>query len=146
MSNIADCAFAIAKEDLKKMNGAIRKAEKNEKNTHNDNVWIDISNGWAVDWEKLDTYSYDSPTYVEEYDDHITVFFGARWNFPYDLEYKLYEYGVRWQGIACEDGEDYIDDELGNSDFGLCVVEEKGECDGESFVQHYVKDASKKGE
>lgn len=104
-----------------------------------------VSNGWEVDWLKLNAYSYDSTPFVNEYEDHITIYFGGRWNFPEKLEDKLNAYGVLWQGAACEDGMDWQVDDLGNYDFGLRIGKEKSEYtgdDGEEYWQHYVEDTS----
>lgn len=100
------------------------------------------SKGWKVDWKKLNAYSYDYTPSVGEYEDHITIYFGGRWSFPTSLEDKLNEYGVLWQGAGCEDGCDWQDDEMGNSDFGLRVKSETEYCDGEPYTQHYVEDTS----
>lgn len=80
------------------------------------------SNGWEVNWKLLNAYSYQSDTNVQEYDDHITIYFGGRWGFPQDLEDTLNRAGVRWQGAVAEDGCEVYDSELGNEDFGLRLV------------------------
>ena len=203
MANLADCAFAVAKDDIYKMNGAIRRAEPGEKSTvvykstYKDGdteytYWykyvdgkadscriksggqtiyegrgidgikeaqekmknmkhIDFSiatkdtlveNGWVVDWLKLNAFSYDYTPSVAEYGDHITVFFGGRWSFPSSLEDKLNEFGVLWQGAGCEDGMDWQDDEMGNTDFGLRIGKDTDYCNGEKYVYHFVEDRS----
>ncbi len=212
MANIADCAVAIAIEDLPKLNGAIKKVDvpqskwekyqtvvrsyyedsktgrkcvlfcKNgydetiyrlrengkviaettdgnytpikdkleelgmAKNWSKEKILEDkfISNGYEVDWLKLDSYSYDMTPWVMEHGDHITLYFGGRWNFPEKLENKLNEYGVRWQGAACDGSMDWEVDDLGNSDFGLRVAKDNvsGD-DGESYCDYYVEDTSK---
>lgn len=100
------------------------------------------SEGWCVDWVKLHSYSYDSDTWVQEYDDHITVYFGGRWSFPSELEDLLYEKGIEWQGAVVEDGCDVLDDELGNTDFNLRIEEEENEYDGDTYTTHYIEDTS----
>lgn len=203
MANLADCAFAVAKDDIYKMNGAIRRAEPGEKSTmvtksiYKDGddeytywfKWTEgainscrlkkgneviadtsdrdemakitaklkdmtlvgfsetvkdthVENGLVVDWQKLNTYSYEYTPSIHEFEDHITVYFGGRWSFPSHLEDKLNEFGVRWQGAGCEDGCDWQDDEMGNCDFGLRVKSEVEYCDGEKYNQHYVEDTS----
>lgn len=214
MANLADCAVAIAKSDLGKMQGAVEKVEdddgkdkyehavrsqykvdgKNDKwtllheNGYNGaesydhytlkkngevvtatDKWAVIneaidgfglvkewdktkvlrdnftSNGWKVDWLKLNSYSYDYTPYVHEYEDHITIYFGGRWDFPSSLEDKLNEYGVLWQGAGCEDGCDWEYDEFGNSDFGLRIKREKSDYvddDGTEYWNRYVEDTS----
>lgn len=206
MANLADCAFAIAKEDIQKTDGAIRKAEPGEKSSYvtkdvykdgNDEYvywfkWsegggnscrlkkgnevicdtsdpdgmkkisekirgmkhigfsetvkdVHVENGWAVDWRKLNTYSYEYTPSIHEFEDHVTVYFGGRWSFPSNLIDSLDNYGVLWQGAGCEDGCDWQDDEMGNTDFGLRVKREKSEWrddDGNYIYQHYVEDTS----
>ena len=206
MANLADCAFAIAKEDILKTDGAIRRANPGEKCTMvtkskykdgNDEYiywfkWtegptnscrlvkngvtiidttdekeiakttdmlrnmervgftetikdVHVENGWAVDWRKLNSYSYDYTPSICEFEDHLTVYFGGRWSFPSSLEDSLNNYGVMWQGAGCEDGCDWQDDEMGNTDFGLRVKSEKSEWqddDGNYIYQHYVEDTS----
>lgn len=210
MANMAECAFAVAKDDINKMDGALRKAEPNEqakcayKRTYkndetgevrivyesyegtmwepsvikvkNKGVTIEeyhgedckncnvqkelydkgyhlinsktiadttVENGWMVDWVKLNAYSYDYTPYINEYEDHITVFFGGRWNFPAELENTLNDMGVRWQGAGCEDGMDWQYDNFGNTDFGLRIGEETEYCDGEPYTQHFVEDTDR---
>lgn len=212
MANLAECAFAVAKDDINKMDGALRKAEPNEqskcvyKRTYknretgevrivyesyegtmwepsvikvknkdttieeyhgkdcknwnaqtrlyndgysltNSKVLADttVDNGWMVDWVKLNAYSYDYTPYISEYEDHITVFFGGRWDFPSDLENTLNGMGVRWQGAGCEDGMAWQFDDGGNWDFGLRIGEETEYCDGEPYQQHFVEDTSEYG-
>lgn len=206
MANIADCAFAVAKDDLNKMNGAIRRAEEGEQprvvykrvykhketgeicslyeeynssrwsvskiklvkgghtikewegddckncnavdelhnkgyelHTSKDVVNKTVGNGWAIDWIKLDSYSYDYDPWVQEYEDHITVFFGGRWNFPSKLEDKLNEFGVRWQGAGCDECMDWKFDDGGNTDFGIRIKEE----DCGDYTNWYCADESK---
>lgn len=112
--------------------------------TNNNKVYIDkyYSNEWCVDWAKLGSYSYDSDTWVQEYDDHITVYFGGRWSFPSEVEDFLYEKGVEWQGAVVEDGCEVLDDELGNTDFNLRIEEEENEYDGDTYTTHYIEDTS----
>lgn len=206
MANLADCAFAVAKDDIYKMDGAIRKATPGEtcvyvtKSIYKDGddeyvywfKWVEgvgtscrlkkdnevivdtsdkdemakvsdklknmthvgytetvkdmhVENGWVVNWQKLNTYSYDYTPSIHEFEDHITVYFGGRWSFPSHLEDKLNELGVKWQGAGCEDGMDWQDDEMGNSDFGLRVKRERSDWkddDGNYIYQHYVEDTS----
>lgn len=209
MANLADCAVAIAKEDLGKLNGAIRKAtpkdksyvyitettfEKDGKKAKIKTDYIDYawerrkatlekdgkveeiesgkdlsevinklydegykqtgykaledqfeSNGWIVDWVKLNAYSYETTPSVGEYEDHITIYFGGRWDFPDTLIQTLDNAGVLWQGAGCEDGCDWQYDEFGNTDFGLRVGKEKSDYvddDGTEYWQHYVEDTS----
>lgn len=208
MANLADCAVAIAKSDLDKMDGAITKVENDGRDkyeyatkqkykqensddvytlyTHHAedsvyrlrkngemiiecNEWKPVqekieelnlqqdwgstkvladnftTNGWRVDWRKLDAYSYDYTPYIAEYDDHVTIYFGGRWDFPSSLENKLNEYGVSWQGAGCEDGCDWEYDEFGNSDFGLRIRKEKSDYvddDGTEYWNRYVYDSS----
>lgn len=97
------------------------------------------SNGWCVDWKKLHAYSYEMDTYVQEYDDHITIFFGGRWCFPEKLEEFLNSKEVLWQGAEAECGCAYLNDELGNSDFGLVASITK---DDEGYDDYYVEDRS----
>lgn len=206
MANIAECGVAIAKEDLKKLDGAITKVdvadgieevfafeitkrlgEKEErhkvvrhhcyifkgvgnsesqsyyevdgKRMENDeyekkypytewNTDYDThkvitdkaySNGWCVDWKKLHSYSYEMDTYVQEYDDHITIFFGGRWGFPENLENLLDEKEVRWQGAEAESGCEVLNDKLGNEFFGLNCIREK---DDEGYWNYMVEDRS----
>lgn len=101
-----------------------------------------VDNGWRIDLAKLHCYSYDYTPYVSEYDDHITVFFGGRWDFPDSLVNTLDNLGVSWQGAGCEDGMAWQYDEFGNSDFGLRIGEETEYCDGDRYTQHYVEDTS----
>lgn len=210
MANLAECAFAVAKDDLNKMDGALRKAEPNEqakcayKRTYKNNetgevrvvfesyegtMWqpatiklkqngttikeyrgdeckncdvqkelydegyhltnsktiadTTVENGWVVDWVKLNAYSYDYTPMINEYEDHITVFFGGRWDFPSELENTLNEMGVRWQGAGCEDGMCWQFDDFGNWDFGLRIGEETEYCDGEPYQQHFVEDTDR---
>lgn len=211
MANMAECAIAIAKKDLRFMNGAIEKIEDDdgrdkyeyacrmyyEENGKNDEwtllheneygeesynryilrkngevvldteKWDDVnkiivsnnlqklwdkdrvlkdiitSNKWKVDWRKLNSFSYDYTPYVHEYEDHVTIYFGGRWDFPSKLEDKLNSYGVLWQGAGCEDSMNWKYDEFGNADFGLRVKSEtEYDSDGESYEQHYVTDTS----
>ncbi len=210
MANLAECAIAIAKEDLDKTDGAIRKANDGEKSEmvykriyknkdtngkytlyeeYHDNMWhpsklvlkkgtatitvaegdncdyakldselrdkgycldksenirnITVCDGYRIDWIKLNTYSYDYTPYVSEYEDHITIFFGGRWDFPSSLEDKLWSFGVRWQGAGCEDGMDWQFDDGGNWDFGLRIGSETEYCDGEPYQQHFVEDTDR---
>lgn len=204
MANICDCAVAIAKEDLKKLDGAITRTKKGEgetyktsweivkggerrkvisyehhefkgvgqstsesyflvdgkkitpdeyKETYNElgtewredwethKVLIDTYyvEGWKIDWLKLHTYSYETPPYVAEYDDHITIYFGGRWSFPENLEELLNKKEVRWQGAEAECGCEVLNDELGNEDFGLTAGIYKDE---EDYDNYFVEDRS----
>lgn len=106
---------------------------------------ITVDNGWLVDWVKLKTYSYEYTPSIHEFEDHVTVYFGGRWSFPSNLIDSLDNYGVLWQGAGCEDGCDWQDDEMGNTDFGLRVKRERSEWkddDGNYIYQHYVEDTS----
>lgn len=98
------------------------------------------NNGWCVDWRKLNAYSYEMDTYVAEYDDHITIYFGGRWTFPEKLEEFLDSKEVRWQGAEAECGCEVLNNELGNEDFGLMCYIEK---DDEGYDNYYVEDRSK---
>lgn len=130
---------AIGHKNVQKVVDALRDMKRigyeEIKDTH-------VENGWFLDWKKLGSYSYEYPATIHEYDDHITVYFGARWSFPDSLEDKLDEFGVLWQGASCEDGMAYEDDCIGNSDFGLRVKSERQCVDGEYYTQHYVEDTS----
>ena len=198
MANVADCAFAVAKDDLQKLSGAITRSDTEEGDEQEfvfDIISVDdrhsvrhyrkhifrgetvdyyevdgkkysaekyrekfsldkwlcdfqthkclkdcvYSNGWRVDWRALHSFSYDSVAYVAEYDDHITVYFGGRWDFPQDLIDLLNEKEVRWQGAVAESGCDVLDDELGNEDFGLVASITK---DDDGFDNYYVEDRS----
>lgn len=97
------------------------------------------NNGWCVDWRKLNAYSYEMDTYVAEYDDHITIYFGGRWTFPEKLEEFLDSKEVRWQGAEAECGCEVLNNELGNEDFGLMCYIEK---DDEGYDNYYVEDRS----
>lgn len=208
MANIAECAIAIALEDLPKLNGAIRKRKKGEesryycetkykdkdgesyifghswhekdgetyelkKNNHSvffTKDWhkihdkmqelglttditdpnyytskIDIccDGEWAVDWAKLHAFSYDYTPLLEEYEDHITIIFGGRWDFPEALETFLNSLDIKWQGAGCEDGCDWQFDDYGTYDFGLRIGRERDNCDGEDYYYHYVYDTNK---
>lgn len=209
MANMADCAFAVAKADLNKMDGAIRKAKegemprtvykrtyKNEKTGDTctlyeeyegsrwscsriklvkdgqtikdykgeackdckigDDLWNEgyrmdksytlentsIDNGWVIDWQKLDAYSYDMDPFVTEFDDHITVNFGGRWDFPSSLEDTLWRMGVRWQGAGCDSAMDWEFDDGGNEDFGLRIVKEPQEIMGETYYNWFAQDTT----
>ena len=97
------------------------------------------SNGWCVDWQELGTYSYEVDPNVQEYDDHLTIYFGGRWSFPEALEDYLDKKEVRWQGAEAECGCEILNDELGNDDFGLVATIEKDE---EGYDNYYVEDRS----
>lgn len=101
-----------------------------------------INNGWYVDWQKMNSYSYEIPPQIEEYDDHLTIFFGGRWCFPETLENFLNECDVEWQGAEAEPGCEVFNDDLGNSDFNLRWTREKVE--GETYYDYYVEDTSKR--
>lgn len=186
MANLADCAVAIAKEDIKKLKRGIVKARNHKDgydevfsydvkyiesgklahitekwhvvndgaNSENSKTYVldecsmpkevfdekyrnkltkeydtwkvvehkEWSNGWEINWKLLNSCPYQSDTNVQEYDDHITIYFGGRWGFPQDLEDTLNRAGVRWQGAVAEDGCEVYDSELGNEDFGLRLV------------------------
>ena len=207
MANLADCAIAIAKKDLDKLDGAITKSDdivvgsetkwkfkiekdkviaevvyyskytcdkdKNESNeryykvngekmTQDEydarygykNGWVHTgkqktlidkyySEGWCVDWVKLHSYSYDYDTWVQEYSDHITVYFGGRWSFPEELNDYLNSKDIEWQGAVVEDGCEVYDDELGTTDFNLRIEEEENsDTDGYNYTTHYLQDQS----
>lgn len=209
MANCADCAIAIAKEDIKKLGGAIKRLDKNydgveskltydiynDNERHNvvhyyknmevysgkgarfnrcserDNYYLvdnnkitpeeytekyaknymvdysthkceidkAISNGWEVDWQKLNSYSYEMDTQVQEYGDHITIYFGGRWSFPESLETLFNDKEVVWQGAEAETGCEVLNDELGNWDFGLRTIKERDE---DGYLWYYVEDKS----
>lgn len=107
--------------------------------THKCEVDKTYSNGWCVDWRALHTYSYEIPPQVQEYDDHITIFFGGRWCFPESLGEFLDNREVRWQGAEAECGCEVLNDELGNEDFGLVASISK---DDEGYDDYYVEDRS----
>lgn len=98
-----------------------------------------FSNGWCVNWRTLRSYSYEIPPQVQEYDDHITIFFGGRWSFPESLEEFLNNKEVRWQGAEAECGCEVLNSELGNEDFGLMCYVDK---DDEGYDDYYVEDRS----
>lgn len=85
------------------------------------------SNGWRLDCLTLGLASYQLPVNIREYDDHITVYFGGRWNFPQELIEKLESSDLLWQGAEAEIGCSILNDELGNEDFGLRAITEKDE-------------------
>lgn len=97
--------------------------------------------GWCVNWKKLNSYSYEMDTQVDEFDDHITVYFGGRWSFPESLENTLNDAGVLWQGAEAESGCDILNDELGNEYFGLECLKERDE---DGYLNYYVEDISEK--
>lgn len=208
MANIAECAIAIALEDLPKLNGAIRKREKGEisvyvcetkyKNAQGEQYilvdewhegarnayglkkgrdvvaftgenWQEMQdkikelglitdiqdpdyfkvktdafcNGdWCIDWVKLHGFSYDYTPFIQEHDDHITIIFGGRWDFPEPLETFLNSLDIKWQGAGCEDGCDWQCDDFGTYDFGLRIGRERDNCDGDDYYYHYVYDTS----
>lgn len=194
MANIAQCAICIAKADLPKLNGALRKASPGEKsytcykgickdksgNVHtimdeyldgwgNNSLILDgkkitheefvnkhfvgiewetvadevVDEGWFLDWKKLHGFSYQSDTWIQEYPEFIRVDFGGRWDFPADLEEYLYDSGVEWQGAALDDAMDWQTTELGNSDFGLIIVQDEEPFDedenGNKFYGHHIE-------
>lgn len=206
MANIADCAFAVAKDELDKLDGAvaktdnkdgyeslfkwhIKKGEEEHEVLHyhlsfwggigesETTAWYKVdgkqmtegeynekyspkqgyimtdalrerlidktfSNGYAIDWQKMDAYWYESDANVQEYDDHVTVYFGGRWSFPDEIENYLNASGIKWQGAGCEDGCDWQCDDLGNYDYKLRIERERDDCDGEDYSYHYVEDKS----
>lgn len=206
MANIADCAFAVAKDELDKLKGAIYKLDKDiegieeahtydivlngrrhhvkryEKYTHGGigdsrsilfyevdgykhtsdvyekcyprGKWLvdygtykcvtdkAFCNGWCVDWQKLNSYSYEADTYVAEYDDHLTIHFGGRWDFPANLENALNASGIRWQGAGVEDGCDWECDEFGNYDFGLYIAKHRADGGDEPTYYRCIEDAT----
>lgn len=188
MANLADCAVAIAMDDIKNnptLKNAIRRIEKpiegyesveeyttkggdiyrrihalkgghtytknGEPTTRED--WFDnidhitfsrveetyYNNGWRVDLAELHLYPYDSVVQVAEFDDHLTLYFGGRWAFPDELEDRLNELGVSWQGAGAEGACDYYDSEIGNTDFGLRWYKGKDEDD---YINWWVEDTT----
>lgn len=97
------------------------------------------SNGWCVDWEKLNAYSWEMDTYIQEFEDHITIYFGGRWSFPEKLEEFLNKKEVRWQGAEAECGCGILNDELGNEDFSLVAAISEDE---DGYKDYYVEDRS----
>lgn len=92
------------------------------------------SNGWVVDFTKLDTYSYDYTPEIREREGFIVLFFGGRWDFPVSLADKLNSAGVAWQGAGLDDSMDWSFDNGGNTIFGLVIRE-----DTESeYNSHYI--------
>lgn len=92
------------------------------------------SNGWVVDFVKLDTYSYCYTPEIKERDGFIVLFFGGRWDFPSTLADKLNSAGVAWQGAGLDDSMDWSFDNGGNTLFGLVIRE-----DTESeYNSHYI--------
>lgn len=206
MANIADCAFAVAKDELDKLNGAVAKTDRQDgyefhykwhikkgEEEHEvehyhasyfpnvgenktiawykvdgekiaEKVYIqkyseqgfvmtneprerladkEFSNGYMVDWAMLNSCPYDSDTNVQEYDDHITVYFGGRWDFPTAVEDFLNKTEIRWQGAGCEDGMGWSTIDLGNYDFGLRIERERcdeDDDDGKPMYYHFVED------
>ena len=102
------------------------------------------SNDWVVDFAKLDAYSYEFDPFIVEKDDYVVVHFGGRWGFPDSLEQKLDSAGVCWQGAGCEDGMDWQNDEIGNYDFGLRILADTENCDGETYTYHYVMETDER--
>lgn len=92
------------------------------------------SNGWVVDFVKLDTYSYDYTPEIKEMDDFIVLYFGGRWDFPLSLESKLSSAGVAWQGAGLDDSMNWNFDNGGNTDFGLRIKEDTEE----EWACHYI--------
>lgn len=92
---------------------------------------VAYSNGWRIDLNALRLFPYDSSVEVAEFDDHLTLYFGGRWAFPDELEDRLNELGVLWQGASAEGGCDYYDSKIGNEDFGLRWYKGKDE-DGDT--------------
>ena len=172
MANMADCAVAIAIEDLPKLNGAIKKVDVPQ------SKWEKYQTVVRSYYEDLKTgrkcvlfckNGYDETIYrlrengkviAETTDGNYTPIkdkleelgMAKNWSkekiledkFPEKLENKLNEYGVRWQGAACDGSMDWEVDDLGNSDFGLRVAKDNvsGD-DGESYCDYYVEDTSK---
>lgn len=97
------------------------------------------NHGWRIDHLKAGFYSYSYEAEVQEYEDHITIYFGARWSFPKELEQKLNSMDIRWQGAEAEGGCEVLGDELGNEDFGLRAKTEKDE---EGYDNYFVEDTS----
>lgn len=93
-----------------------------EHNTCERLVEKDYRNGWKIDWKNLKASSYQSDVWTQEYDDHLTIYFGGRWGFPSELEDTLNNLDITWQGAVAEDGCEVLDDTIGNTDFGLRVV------------------------
>lgn len=100
-------------------------------------VGISYRDGWEIDWTKLRTSSYQSDVSVQEYDDHLTIYFGGRWGFPIELEDLFNNLDVRWQGAVAEDGCEVLDDTIGNENFGLRVT-----LCGDEQDWHCVEDTS----
>ena len=101
---------------------------------------VEVSNKWRVDCLKAQLIPYETDMAINEYDDHITLFFGGRWGFPQELEDKLNALGLKWQGAEAEGGNDILNDELGNEYYNLEAVREKEEDD---TFNYYVEDTSK---
>ena len=99
-----------------------------------------FSNGWVVDWKALNGYSYEMDTQVEEYDDHITVYFGGRWSFPEEVAETLNNADVEWQGAEAEVGCEVLSDTLGTAYFNLVAHKEK---DDEGYWWYDVEDLSR---
>lgn len=108
------------------------------------NVFVD--GGWCVDWKALGRPcgSYDYTPHIMEYEDHITLFFGAPWNFPEEIESIMNRRHAEWEGAAVEDGCNYRN-YFGNTTIGLKIAsEDSGELDedGKPLLQHYIVDTS----
>lgn len=99
------------------------------------------SNGYRIDLTELHLYPYESGVQVAEFEDHLTLYFGGRWAFPDELEDRLNELGVLWQGAGAEGGCDYYDSEIGNDDFGLRWYKGKSEEDPD-VNDWYVEDTT----
>ena len=105
-----------------------------------------VDKGWCVDWKALGRWSgsYDYTPYIKEYDDHITLFFGAPWNFPDEIVNILERRHAEWEGAGVEDGSNYRN-YFGNATLGLKIAsEDSGELDedGKPLLRHYIVDTS----
>lgn len=105
---------------------------------------IAISNGWRLDFLKAKFYSYDAPIDIREYEDHITIYFGGRWCFPEELENRLNDLDLAWQGADAEGGCEVLCDEYGNTDFGLRAIKRKAD-DDEDYDDYWVEDTTNGG-
>lgn len=100
---------------------------------------IIYTNGWSIDLGTLGLYTYQSGVDIAEFNDHLTLYFGGRWDFPIEWEDKLNSLGVEWQGAGAEGGCEYYDSNIGNKDFGLRWYKGKDE---EGYNDWWVEDTT----
>lgn len=107
-----------------------------------------VDNGWFVNLRKLKLWVDDEQKApkIEEYDDHITLYFQADYEFPDSFVSEMNKTKAKWEGLSTVYGRSYF---YGNASLGLHAVREKTQMIdefGERVTELKIKDMAERSE